>query len=139
MSKQQHFKINGIAYDVLIPKNGVKRTTNHLHTANSGRGADGKMILDLLGVYTGHTITFRQNQGNYKQYDALIKALNTPTNEGLFVSFPDGQQIVEYSAYVSKTEDTLQYISPKGVMYWSECTVIFTPLDPTQVITRSEY
>lgn len=124
--------INGVKYDKITAE--VEENFNILYTENTQRTLDvGTMLLDTIGSFTGHKITFFNRTGEDALYNQLWDLLRTPTNEGINVSFPDGNSTISYLAYVSSGNRkliTIKNDKPK----WDKVTFNFIPIKATQTI-----
>lgn len=124
-----YVNIGGKAYDVLVT--GLSENFNILNSDNAGRtiAPGAPMILDPLGTFFGHKITFRRKQGREAEYDELFQYVSIPRDEGIPVEIVHNQTTISYLAYVSSGERILQRIDPEtGLVYWGEFSLNITPL-----------
>lgn len=122
-----YVKINGVSYDVLVTD--VAEYFNILYSENTGRNIDGKMILDPLGRFIGHKVTFARKNGKEDQYDNLFMELGKPVENGISVEIVHNQGVLKYDAYVPQGERKLQRISNEsGKVFWGAFTANFIPI-----------
>lgn len=122
--------INGKSYDVIVES--LNETFDITHSENAGRtiAPGAPMVLDPLGTFIGHQITFRRKPGHEKAYDELFEMLYQPRYEGLPVKIVHGQSTISYDAYVSTGERALKRIdTSSGKVYWGEFSVKITPTE----------
>lgn len=125
-----YVKIDGIAYDVIVT--AVTEDFNILNSENAGRsaGVGSPMVLDPLGTFYGHTVTFKRKRGREAIYDQLFYNLSLPRTDGLPVEIVHGQDTIAYDAYVSTGSRALERINLNtGEVYWREFSVKFTPME----------
>ena len=126
--------IDGNKYDVLVT--GIEESFSILFTENTGRsiGVGAPMMLDPLGTFFSHKVTFMREKENYKEFDKLYDFLTAPRYEGFDVEIAHNQKTIKYKAYVSQGTRALKRISErdKKVM-WGELSVNFVPIE-AQVI-----
>ena len=124
------FTVDGIAYDVIEPENGLKRKGSVLDGEKAGRLLSGSMERDIIGTYYNYTLQIETNRLNPVAYDALFEVLTAPVDYHM-VSFPYGQDTLAFKAYVANVEDTLKIIQD-GVRYWGGVNVNFVAMDPAR-------
>ena len=127
-------KIGSTDYKVNVVS--ITESFNILYSENTGRSiADGApMVLDPLGTFYGHKITFRRKQGYERHFDALFDYISKPRYDGIPVSIVHGQTTLEYKAYISQGERKLERIDEEtGTVYWRELSVNIIPME-AQVI-----
>ena len=125
-----YVKIGGIPYDVLVVN--IKESFNILYSENTGRviSAGAKMVLDPLGTFIGHKVTFKRKQGHEREYDELFEYLLFPRYDGIPIEIVHNQKTISYLAYVSTGERELQRIDANtGVVYWGEFSANFIPME----------
>lgn len=123
-------KINGRTYDVLVT--AISETFDILFSDNTGRnvGIGASMVLDPLGAFFSHKVTFRRKKGKEAEYDELFDFLATPRYDGFEVEIAHGQSILEYRAYVGKGERKLKRIDEQSnKIYWDEMSISFVPME----------
>lgn len=120
--------IDGKAYDVIVAD--VERNFNILYTENTGRSlAPGApLILDPLGTFYGHKITFARRSGKEIEYDALWDKLSAPTVIGVSLRVVYNQSVLQYDAYVSNGTQKLNHIGRDGTVYWDAFQANFIPI-----------
>lgn len=122
--------IGGNSYNVLVT--AITETFNILYSENSGRntGIGAPMVLDPLGTFYGHKVTFRRKKENTAEYDELFDVLSQPRYDGIEVRLAHNQETLHYRAYVSQGERALKRIDEKNQkIYWDEFSVNFVPME----------
>ena len=122
-------KIGGRKYNVLVT--AITENFNILYSDNSGRTlAEGaEMVLDPLGVFYGHKVTFKRRKGFEKDYDELFDFLSKPRFVGIDVELVHNQETISYKAYVSNGERAVKIIDEKNnVVKWGEFSVNIIPM-----------
>lgn len=131
-------KLNGIVYDVLVES--ITEEFNILYSENTGRtlATGAPMILDAIGTYYGHAVTFRRKRGYEGEFDRLFDFLSVPRNSGIDVEIVHGQSTLAYKAYVSSGSREVQRIDKNtGKILWGALEAKFTPIE-AQVIPDEE-
>ena len=120
--------IEGKAYDVL--DQDVERNFNILYTENTGRTlAEGApLILDPLGTFYGHKITFARRKNNVSDFDSLWDFLSQPRVVGINIKVVYNQDVLQYDAYVSSGTQKLNHIDRNGTVYWDAMQANFIPI-----------
>lgn len=120
--------INGKAYDVLVTS--LEESFDITHSENAGRTiAEGTpMVLDPLGTFFGHTVTFKRLQGKESEFDKLFNAVAMPRSKGVPVKIAHDQAVIAYDAYISTGTRKLERITKDGKVLWGELSVKFTPI-----------
>lgn len=122
-------KIGGRSYDVIVT--AIEESFTILYSENTGRvlGEGAPMVLDPLGAFFSHTITFKRSKENVAEFDRLYEYLSTPRYDGIPIEIVHGQTTLQYDAYVSQGKRTLQRISEKVKrVFWGEFQVNFIPM-----------
>ncbi len=122
--------IGGISYDVIVT--GIEESFTILYTQNTGRtlGIGARMVLDPLGTFFSHKVTFRRCKDNVEEFDKLYNYLTTPRYDGIPVEIVHNQTVLKYDAYVSQGSRALQRIAQKLLkVFWGELTITFTPME----------
>ena len=115
------FTIDGVAYNVIVPAGGLKRSFEVLDGKNAGRLLSGRMVRDIIGTYYNYELQIETI--GPAEYDALYEVLSSPIDSHL-VSLPYGQGTLTFKAYVTSGGDTLSQMY-KGKNYWQGLTVKF--------------
>lgn len=122
-------KIGGRSYDVIVT--AIEESFTILFSENTGRvlGEGASMVLDPLGTFFSHTITFRRSKENVAEFDRLYEYLSTPRYDGIEIEIVHGQTTLKYDAYVSQGKRTLQRIAERvNRVLWGEFQVNFIPM-----------
>lgn len=122
------FTIDGKSYSVFIEDGGLSRSGQILDGENAGRLKNGRMIRDVIGTYYNYSLNIDTQQLNATDYDALYETLTAPVDYHT-VSFPYGQGVLTFDAYVSGVEDVLQH-SWSGANRWGGMKVNFIAMAP---------
>ena len=125
-----YVKIGGRTYDVLVTE--IIESFNILYSENTGRtiSPKAKMVLDPLGTFFGHKITFQRKQGKESEYDRLFDYVSIPRYDGIPVEVVHGQTTISYDAYISNGERALRRIDMKsGKVYWDKFSVNIVPME----------
>ena len=122
-------QIDGKFWDVMVVS--IKESGNILYSDKTGRTtAKGRMTLDPLGTFIGHTIVVKSHGNNVKAYDDLCEYIRKPRYDGMKVKAVDGQKTIDYEAYVSNYEREVKRIDDNNkVVYWKEMTINLMPME----------
>jgi hypothetical protein len=124
----EYCKINGKNYDVIITS--IEESFTVLYSENTGRTLGGRMVLDPIGTFFSHKVTFNRSPDNAKAFDDLFDFLSKPKNDGFPVEIIHGQKSMRYDAYVSSGARALKRISKdRTKAFWGELSVTFTPME----------
>lgn len=121
--------INGVKYNVRVLE--LEENWNVLYSENTGRViGSGAMILDPIGTFIGHTVTFARKGNDRQSFDNLYHYLRLPRTQGLNVEFADGQASIAYKAYVSSGKRKAARIDENaGNIYWDSFQANFIPME----------
>lgn len=122
--------IGGKAYDVIVT--AIEESFTILYSDNTGRstGISAPMILDPLGTFFSHKVTFRRSKENVQEFDALYDFLTAPRYDGFDIEIAHKQTILKYKCYVSQGTRTLQRIAERlKKVLWGEMTIDFVPME----------
>lgn len=125
-----YVKIGGKVWDVLVKE--ISENFNILYSENTGRtmSKGARMVLDPLGTFYGHKITFKRKQGFEVEFDDLYNFISKPAADGIPVEIVHGQKTISYDAYISTGERALKKIDAKtGIVYWDELSVNIIPME----------
>lgn len=122
-------RINGISYNTIISE--ITENFNILYSENTGRTLDNaRMILDPIGTFYGHRVTFSRKHGYEDEYDTLFMELSKPVSNGIQLQIVHNQDTISYDAYVSQGERALKKIDPiTKKVYWDRLSVNFIPME----------
>lgn len=123
-------KIGGRVYDVLVTS--VEESFNILYSKNTGRTmADGaRMVLDPIGTFIGHKVSFRRKNGHEDAFDRLFDYVSKPRYDGIPVEIVHNQKTISYDAYISTGARSLKKIDEKtGKVYWDEFSLNIVPME----------
>ena len=119
--------IDGKSYDVIVT--AIEESFSILYTENTGRTLEGEMILDPIGTYFAHKVTFKRCKENVKEFDDLYNFFTTPRYDGFDIEIVHNQTTIKYKAYVSQGTRKLQKISERiKKVLWGELAVNFIPI-----------
>jgi hypothetical protein len=120
--------INGKSYDVIVTS--IEESFSILYTENTGRTTDGGMVLDPIGTYFTHKVTFKRCKENVKEFDDLYNFLTIPRYDGFDIEIVHNQTTIKYKCYVSQGTRTLQRIVERiKMVLWGELAVNFIPIE----------
>lgn len=125
-----YVKIGGKIYDVLVTD--IEENFNILYSSNSGRSlAPGApMVLDPLGTFYGHRVTFQRRQGKESEYDSLFAYVSKPRYDGIPVEIVHNQSTISYVAYMSQGSRKLKRVDVNtGKVYWDAFDLNITPME----------
>ncbi len=126
----EYVKIGGKVWDVIVTE--LSENFSILYSENTGRtmSAGARMVLDPLGTFIGHKITFQRKQGNEAEYDRFFDYMSQPRYDGISVDIVHGQTTIKYDAYVSQGERALKRIDPKtNKVYWDKFSLNIVPME----------
>lgn len=122
------FTVDGVEYSVRVPVGGLKRTFKVLDGPNAGRLMSADMTRDVLGTFYNYTLTIQRDAANLADYDRLFETLSAPVDSHM-VSFPYGQDMLTFKAYVTDGDDNLRR-KKNGSSYWGDLTINFVAMSP---------
>ena len=125
-----YVKIGGRTYDVLVT--AVEENFNILYSENTGRviSLGARMVLDPLGTFYGHKVTFKRKRGKEAEFDSLFNYISRPRYDGISVEIVHNQTTLAYDAYVSNGARNLKRIDPNsGKVYWDELSLNIVPME----------
>ena len=122
------FKVDGKAYNVFIPEDGIKRSFAVLDRDTTTRLISGDLVRDVIGTFYNYTIEIDAQYTSKDEYDKLYEVLSEPVDfHTLQISF--GQDLLTFQAYVTSGKDTLKKASPDGNT-WHGLSVNFIAKSP---------
>lgn len=125
------FTIDGVAYNVTVPENGIRRNYAIRDGKAAGWAKSGRKRRDVQGTYFNYEIDIETSQLNYAEYDALFEVLSDPVESHTIV-VPYGQTTLTYEAAIYSGGDKLRRI--KGTdRLWKGLTIKFEALAPQKV------
>lgn len=121
--------INGRTYDVHIL--AIERNYNILYSENTGRtlAPGAPLILDPLGTFYGHKVTFARNKLNVKAFDDLWECVSQPRTTGMSIKMVYNQGTISYLAYASNGTQKIQRILPNDTVLWDTMEINFIPIE----------
>ena len=122
------FTLDGVTYDVLVPRKGIKRSGKILDGDNAGRNKPGDMIRDIIGTYYNYSMQIDTSRLNAAAYDQLYEALTAPVDSHT-LKVPYGQGTITFEAYIANVDDTLDLMEDTRNL-WGELTVNFIAMSP---------
>lgn len=122
------FTVDGVSYNVTVPAGGLTRSFKVLDGKNAGRVLSGIMERDIIGTFYNYKLKINARSASLYEYDALYEVLSAPTNFHS-VTFPYGQSVLSFQAYITEGEDSVSRIS-SGKKYWTGLTVQFVAKSP---------
>lgn len=122
------FTLDGKAYNVFVPAEGIKRNGQILDGENAGRTLSGVMIRDIIGTYYNYSISIDTQQLEVEEYDALYDAVTAPVDYHE-LTVPYGQSELSFRAYITGAADVLISME-NGVNRWGELTLSFVAMAP---------
>lgn len=124
-------KIDGVSYDVLVT--AIQEKFEVLEGPNSGTALyRQREIRDLAGIKIGHSITFAPGN-DPDAYDALCTYLFGSVREYVALEVVHDQTTISYEAAYNTGSRQVSHIDDiNDVVYWTELTVDFRPLE-TQI------
>ena len=125
--EQYSFKIDGIAYDVFVPEEGIKRGFSVTDTDNAGRAINGDMIRDIIGTFYNYTIDIYPKKDNPSDYWKLYNLLSAP-KEYYELTVPFNGGWLMYKAYITNGQDVLKTM--KNGNKWRGLSVNFISMTP---------
>jgi hypothetical protein len=88
------------------------------------------MVLDPLGTFYGHKVTFRRLKGFEDDFDRLFAYVSKPRFDGIPVEIVHNQTTIAYDAYISTGEREVERIDKKqNRIYWKEFTLNIIPME----------
>lgn len=122
------FTVDGVSYKVRVPVGGLKRSFKVLDGDNAGRLLNAEMTRDVLGTFYNYKLTIERDGSNLEDYDRLYDVLSSPIDSHT-VSFPYGQEMLTFQAYVTGGDDSLIRKTKSG-QYWSGLSLDFIAMKP---------
>lgn len=122
------FKVDGKAYNVFIPEDGIKRSFAVLDRDNTTRLTNGDMVRHVIGTFYNYTIEIDAKHTSKEEYDRLYEVLSAPTAFHT-LQVPYGQELLTFQAYVTSGKDTLKKSAPDGNT-WHGLSVYFVAKSP---------
>lgn len=121
------FTVDGMEYRN-IHVLSIKRSFAVLDGDNAGRTMDGAMRRDIIGTYYNYSLEIDPEGSSPDEYDSLYEVLSAP-EDSHEVSFPYGQRVLSFQAYVANGEDELFDVF-NGENRWNSLTINFIAMAP---------
>ena len=122
------FMLDGKTYNVTVPAGGIKRSGRVTDGENVGRTISGLMIRDIIGTYYNYSISVDTRQTSLADYDELYETITAPVDFHV-LKVPYGQGYMEFEAYITSADDTLEIMSEDGNR-WTGLTINFIAMEP---------
>lgn len=123
------FKIDGTAYDVIIPEDGITQDGTILDNDNTQRTQSGNMIRDRVpGTFYNYAVKIRPKNGKVADFDTVYNLLLSDMDFHT-LTLPHNQGVIEYQAYITSASRTLNKVK-NGVYYWGEISARFIAKSP---------
>lgn len=120
--------LDGKTYNVTVPAGGIKRSGRVTDGENVGRTISGLMIRDIIGTYYNYSISVDTRQTSLADYDELYETITAPVDFHV-LKVPYGQGYMEFEAYITSADDTLEIMSEDGNR-WTGLTINFIAMEP---------
>ena len=106
-----YVKIGNREWSVMVTK--IIESFNILYSGNTGRtlSVGARMVLDPLGTFYGHKITFKRLKGFEDDFDRLFDYVSKPRFDGIPVEIVHNQTTIAYDAYISTGEREVERIN----------------------------
>lgn len=117
------FKVDGQAYDVIVPEKGITETTEILDSDKSTRAQNGTMFRDIIGAFRNYTVTVIAKSSARADFDNLYNTLASPV-ESHKITVPHGQSTITFQAYCTSVARSLKRASQLGYD-WDEMEIKF--------------
>jgi hypothetical protein len=101
------FTIDGV--DLRLWVTGVKRSFAVTDSEHSGRVKNNEMYRDVIGTFYNYTLTVEPDPSHRVDYDTFYDIITAPTPFHA-MTFPYGQQVLEFTAYVTSGDDDIKPI-----------------------------
>lgn len=126
-----YIKINGRSFDADVAIGDYEENFNVLDGPNAGRGTNGKMIRDVVGMYLGHKITVHPRGMDHKGIDDYWEFIKLHSvDDSVMLEAADSQTTIRYEAYYTSGARKLMS-AQNGTRYWGEVSVNFIPISAT--------
>lgn len=119
-------RVDGMLYPLYVVS--CKRSFQVLDGANAERAQAGNMIRDIIGTYYNYTIQVEHDENNREAYDEFYEVISSPVASHK-ISFPYGQDVLTFDAYVTAGEDNVQSITDVATT-WSGLSLQFIAMKP---------
>ena len=88
------------------------------------------MVLDPIGTFFSHKVTFKRSKDNVKEFVELDNYLTTPRYDGIQIEIVHDQTTLKYEAYVSQgSRKLLKIVEKIRKVFWGELSVNFIPME----------
>ena len=132
---QNLFSIDGRYFNVRIPEKGIKRSFSVADSDKAGRVLTGRMIRDIIGTFYNYTIDIDTNKLSQTEYDEFYEIVSAPVDYHKIV-VPYGQSVLEFDAYVTGGDDTLETHNLTAGNKWTGLSLNFIAMEPLRIPTQ---
>lgn len=121
-------KIDGKSFDVLVT--AIQEKFEIVEGANSGTALyRQREIRDISGIKIGHSITFDADK-DVTAFDELTEHLFGTVRQSVMLEAVHNQKTITYeAAYNTGSRQVAHIDDDNDVVYWSELTIDFRPIE----------
>lgn len=124
MTSNGVFTIDGMDFRVMVTS--LERSFAVTDNENSGRVQSGRMYRDILGTFYNYKMEIEPHKSYRADYDSFYQIISSPT-ESHMLTFPYGQSILTFEAYVTNGTDSLDV---RNENEWSGLSINFVAMEP---------
>lgn len=123
------FSIDGVTFSVNVMS--LKRKAAVLDGDKAQRTQDARMHRDLKGTFYNYSINIDASLTDITKYDELYERLTAPVPSHT-ITFPYGQDILTFEAYVTNADDELLHMGEHKKI-WGNLAVNFISMGPQRL------